>query len=757
MHSIGKGVLLATAAKLIGISAALAQAQAEPQSAQAGQVGDIIVTAQRSAQNLQDVPVAVTVVSGQDLQSRKLNDLSQITLAVPSFSTSADNSFAIRGVGSLIFTANIDSSVGVSVDEVSLGVPLFMSNGILDDIAQVEVLQGPQGLLFGRNASAGLLNIVSNRPSLDRFEGNVNVELNNRDRTPGSGFGIIAKGTINVPVTDTLALRVNALESKQNPIARKVAGDPENFDEDQRRTAVRAKLLFEPASGGSLYIIGDYSRERGVGGIFDRTFRSVAPTGSLIRPALVAKDGVTPGSRNLRYGSDADAYRSVDTYGVSANISIPLSESVTLNNIAAWRAFELASSIDGDGTSADLLNINRNDSNYNQYSNELRLAVEPGGRWDGQIGLYGFRSTLNTATLLQGSLGSGIPNFIGRDSRYTQTLRSYAAFGQIQYEIIDDLRLIAGGRVTDDYITINTRQNQFAYRSTLGIRTPPARQTFSASNFSWKLGTQYDPTPDLTLYATYSRGYKGPSFNSTFSVPDQDLAIRPETVGDIELGVKSMLFDRRLRLNLSVFRENFKNFQVQSLNISTGVSAVGNAGRVRSQGVELTAVVKPIEGLTINAGATLLDSKFRSYVGAACYLNQPGCLPNGTFDAAGLQTPGSARFTSNMQAIYELPAIGSAMPYVEGSWNHRSSTNFAAHHSPLTRLGTVDTFGASAGIRFESGLEFSIFCKNCTNRVVPTAIAYDNVDQVIGRVPSIQQQYGYNSVRTIGLTAAARF
>lgn len=725
-------------------------------SADSEQVGDIVVTAQRVSQSLQKVPVAVTVVTADDLQTRKLNDLSQITLAVPSFQIAGDNSFAIRGVGSLVFSANIDSSVGVSVDEVSLGVPLFMSNGILDDVARIEVLQGPQGLLFGRNASSGLLNIVSNRPRFDRIEAYVSGELDWRDKVPGDGFGYIARGTLNLPVSDNAALRFNILNSFQNPIAEHVEGAPNKIDNAQRRTAGRAKFLYEPAEGTNLYLIGDYSRERGVGGIFDRTYRTVAPVRSLVGPVLAGIDRVTVGPENLQYGADGDMYRSVDTYGLSLNTSFALGGGLTLTNISAWRAFDLDLNIDTDLTSASIVNTNSNRSDYNQYSNELRLALAPGGRIDGQIGGYGFYSALDTATVLRGSGGTANPGYIGRDNTYRQTLRSLAAFGQAQYHLTDAFQLIAGARVTNDRIAVDTRQNDLTYTVRLGPKTPPARQTYRNTNFSWKLGTQYDLTADVTGYLTYSRGYKGPSFNSNFSVVGQDLTIRPETVGDLELGLKTNLFHRRLRLNLAAFRENFHDFQVQALDIGTGVTATGNAGRVRSQGIEATAVAKPARGLTINAGATLLDSKFRSYVGAACYMGQPNCLANGTFDAAGQRTPSSARFTSNVQAIYEMPLAASTTGFIEGSYNYRSSINFAPNASPLTRLSAIDTFGASIGLRFDR-FDVSVFCKNCTNKLVPTWVGYDAIDSVLARVSSTTQQWGYNSVRTIGLTSSARF
>ncbi|RXD04874.1 TonB-dependent receptor [Sphingomonas sp. UV9] len=719
-------------------------------------VGEIVVTAQRVRQDLRSVPVSIAVVSGEDLQSRKIYDLTQLTAAVPGFQTGGDNSFTIRGVGSTVFSANIDSSVGVAVDEVSLGVPLFMSNGILDDIARVEVLQGPQGLLFGRNASAGLLNIVSNRPNLRRIEGSANIELNERDTVPGDGFGIIARGMINLPLSSDLAIRVNGLHSMQNPIAQHVAGSPDRLEQDQTRTAIRAKILYEPTDGTSIYAIGDYSRERGIGGIFDRTYRA-APSNGAIAPALSGRDGVVPGPENLRYGADADMSRSVDTYGISINASQEIGERLTLSNIAAWRGFDLDLNLDTDGTSANLLNINTNQSQYDQYSNELRLALAPGGPIDGQIGAYGFYSELQADVILQGSAGTAVPNYVGRDGLYRQTLRSLAGFGQFQYHVTPELQLIAGGRVTNDRITLNTRQNRFPYQITLGPRTPPARQTYSNTDFSWKLGTQYDVTPGITAYATYSRGYKGPSFNTMFAQVGQDLVIGPETVGDIELGLKSTLFDRRLRLNLSAFRELFKGFQVQALDVASGVVATRNAGRVRSQGVEITANARPLRGVTLNAGATWLDSRFRSFVGAACYLGQPNCLPNGTFDAAGLRTPASARFSSSLQVVYEAPAIGRWTPFVEGNWAHRSSVNFSSNGSPLTRLGAYDMLGGSIGVRTSDAFEVSIFCKNCTDKRIPTFIAYDSFDTVLRRVPSIQQSWGYNSVRTIGLSGTYRF
>ena len=204
-------------------------AEAQP-IASGDQTGEIIVTAQRIAQPLQKVPVAVQVISGSsELQNRKLNDLTQMQLATPSLQTGSDNSYTLRGVGSLVVSPNVDLSVGIAVDEVSLGQPSYMNILSFEDVSQVEVLTGPQGLLFGRNASAGLLNVVTRRPVIGQLSGQFYGEQDYRDTVPGGKWGSIVKGTVNIPISPIAALRVNALYSDQDPltdtIARRVIGN----------------------------------------------------------------------------------------------------------------------------------------------------------------------------------------------------------------------------------------------------------------------------------------------------------------------------------------------------------------------------------------------------------------------------------------------------------------------------------------------------------------------------------------------------
>lgn len=354
----------AAALALCSMATAHAQQSAEPKPD--AKLEAVTVTARRVKENLQEAPVSVQSLSGNALEAQRLNDIVQLAVAVPSLAVGVDNSLSLRGVGSQVFSANVDSSVGVAVDEVSLGVPLFMSHGILDDIDHVEVLSGPQGILFGRNSSAGLFNVMTRRPELKEFYGKASSEFDYRDTLPGGKKGFVQKLMVNAPVSEKSALRVNALYYDQDPVAQLVSGSPKRYDPNQKRQAARAKYLFQASDKLSIYAIGDYSRETGVGGNLDRTIREFAP-GSPIQPIL-ATEGVTAGPENFNYAADGDMARSVTTGGVSLNVSYDLSDSLKLTNILAWRYYKLSLALDTDNTARSLFNTNALEERYDQYS-----------------------------------------------------------------------------------------------------------------------------------------------------------------------------------------------------------------------------------------------------------------------------------------------------------------------------------------------------------------------------------------------------
>jgi iron complex outermembrane receptor protein len=749
--------------KKLMMGAALAALATAPTASAWAQTGDtaktsggletVVVTAERKEENLQSVPASVTAITADDLDTRKLNDLTQITLATPSFELTTDNAFTLRGIGSTIFLSTVDSSVGVMVDDVSLGSPIFQSNGIFNDLARIEVLEGPQGLLFGRNASAGLLQIVTNKPVLGETSGMANVEYDGRDSAPGGQLGAVFRGTLNLPVTDDSALRINVLGSFQNPIAKANLNLSPNAQLNQTRLAAKAKYLWEPDDDTSVYFIGDYSTERGVGGIWDRTFRD-AGTGIYI--AANAAAGAIPGPKNLRFGIDASAdFRSVDTYGAQVTITHKLAPGLTISDIAAWRQYYLSLALDTDYSALDLVNDNTHTETYTQYSNELRLAFE-GDRIDGQAGIYNFWLNDSGQTVLLASLGSGIANFAGGDFVGTNTARSIAGYGQVNFHATDALTLIAGARVTNDRVSILTTEDTGTYVLNLLLFGPTGTFHYARSNtnFSYKLGAQYSIDDDTMLYATYSTGYKAPAYptNLASNVVPIDPYIGPETVGDFEAGIKSTMFDNRLRLNVSGFLEKFHDFQTQTYDAAAGQIVYANAGGVRSNGIEISGSAKPTDQLTINFGATILSSKFTDFI-TSCFPGQTvaqGCV-GGLFQAAGLAPPTAAKFTSTLEGVYEIPFDDEDLT-LEANWYHRTRLNFSPNGDPGTALGGVDVLGANISYHFANGSELNVFCKNCADERVPTYLSH-----VFGDATAIIQSWDYNSVRTIGASYTINF
>lgn len=779
---------LAGTATLI-VTAVPAYAQQTPTDGASTQVGEIVVTAQRRSESIQRVPVSVTAVTADTLRSQQINDLSQVTRAAPSLQVGQDSTFAVRGVGTLAFASTIDSSVAVAVDEVNLGRPALNVPQFLD-LERVEVLNGPQGLLFGKNASAGLINVITAKPKLHVRQMITDLEFDSRD-TPGasgSAPGVIARQTVNLPLGSIAALRLNALYSYIEPPVTYVGTAPAGVRNDINRKSyqLKGKLLIAPNDDLSLYVIGDYNKFSGVGGIFSTTYLQVAP-GSVNLPAL-ALDKITPGPDNFLFGGEGGFWRDLKVGGAQATINYKLLNGLEISNVSAWRFYDLNQQLDIDALSLNGASTNRTVADYNQYSNELRVALPAGNRLSGQAGLFAFHSTLHQDSMINGAsytpsfVARGFPfcvgaiavpgarppacsvsndYFLGSDRVYTLNTTSLAAFGQLTYAVTDALKLIAGGRLTHDKIDIDLLQGRFRYFVPLGGPSTTTKQNFSNDDFSWKLGAQYQATPTIMAYGFYGRGYKGPGFNDQAVTPGGSLVILPESSHTAEVGIKSSYLDRRVTVDVSAFVTNFNNLQVQSFDVNLQTFVVSNAAKARSKGIEVAVAVRPVTGLTVNGAVSLLSSKFVNFPGVQCYPTQTtrGCSStNKRFDASGDTLPVAPKFTSTLSANYDFPTTGEVVPFIQGNWYHRSTIHYGLSEAPLTFFGPVDIFGASVGAQLGKAVRVSLFCKNCTNEHVPTSIATDAGDGT-NRTPRLtyNQSFNLDSVRTVGATLGFRF
>lgn len=748
--------------------------------AQAGAQGDgppeIIVTAQRRPERLQNVPVSVTAVAADTLLSRGLNDLTQMTLAAPSLQSGADNNFSVRGVGTSAFSNSIESSVAFAQDEVNLTNSSLVYSFF--DLAQVEVLNGPQGLLFGRNASAGLLNVTSAKPQLGKTSGQFDLELDRRPTAANDSYGIVARGAVNLPIGEKAAVRVAGFNEYQTPLINFVgpvnAGSRSQMN--LRRFGVRASLLVKPSDAFTLSIMGDYGEDHGILGLFDSTYRTLG-AGSTNAPALNAV-GIVAGPNNLTLAGEGGYYRDLNRQGLQAKASYLLPNGIEISNIAAWKGFNRSQQLDTDGTASNGASLNASSSSFNQYSNELRIALPAESRLSGQVGLYVYHSLLKEAGQLAGNNyfpafllptfpfcvgATAVPGafppqcsvsnnyFLGFDRSVRQTNDSIAAFGQLTYKVTDAFQLIGGARVTRDTVSINLVQNQQKYFVPLGLVENGRSERIANTNFSYKVGAQYNLTRDLMGYATYGRGYKGPGFNNNEVSKALSLAIKPETNENIEVGVKTSWFKRRLVVNVSAFQSKFSNYQIQSFDLTTASFVTQNAATVKTKGAELAVTARPLRGLTINANATVLDSKFGNFPGAQCYPGQ-GCV---TFNAAGLNTPLAPKFTGTLDVNYEFNLDGKVRPFVGANLYHRSSMTYTTQPYAGTIYGQSNIWGATLGVKGDNW-HASVFCKNCGDLRAPGALGLDAGDANAG-IATVTQRFGINSFRTIGAQLGFNF
>lgn len=602
-------------------------AKAQENTAQPAVSGNtIIVSAQRREESLQDVPVSVTAVTSESLESRNINDIRQINQAAPSVQIAGgndgDTNVFIRGVGTLSFVPTVESSVAVAVDDVNLG-RASLAFGAFDDVARVEALNGPQGLLFGKNASAGLLNIVTRRPELGLVGAHFDTEATWRDTTPEDGFGIIARGTVNVPLGENTAVRINTRYSYQDSIVTSLT--PAVTDENLEDYGVRIKVLSDAAE---LYVIGEYSERHGMP--LASYGRVVAPGGD-IAPVLAAEE-IVPGPDNLFGAADGNSFSDAELFGIQGTLTVTMPNDWDIIGVVAYKELDTLSNLDSDRTSVNQLSCNSQDSNFNQFTAELRLAIPQGNRVNGQVGVYYFRSEDAASRSLAGALGlppfvaEGFPfcvgaqppfgpppacpytnDFaIGRDVVTQLEVESLAAFGQLNFEVTDELTLIGGLRLTHDNVAIANVQNQLTYFVPLAA---PGSFAEEASNtaLSWKLGAQYDINPDVMVYGYYARGYKGPGFNDVFAPGVQSL-VREETSDAFEIGLRSEFADGDVVFNISAFLQEFQDYQTQSFNVAFQTFLLQNAAELETKGIEAQLFATPLPGLSLNANLTLLDA-----------------------------------------------------------------------------------------------------------------------------------------------------
>ncbi|WP_414900885.1 TonB-dependent receptor [Sphingomonas flavalba] len=644
-----------------------AEAAAEAVAATDPASGDIVVTARRREEKIQKVPLAVSVVNDTALEatgSFNVGKLQQLQPTVQFFSSNPRNSAAnIRGLGAPFGLTNdgIEQGVGLYVDQVFYARSAATTFDFLD-VQQIEILRGPQGTLYGKNTTAGAINITSRPPSFSP-EGRIEVSYGNL------GF-VQAKAAVSGPlIDDRLAIRIAAAGTHRRGTLYNVATG--NRINAQDNLGLKAQVLLRATDTLNLTLAGDYNRQNPecCGQVYVRTGATQRPLNrqyaALAAAFNYAPPSLNPFDRVTDLDGDLKAKQALG--GVSLRAEWELGAG-TLTSVSAWRFWNWDPSNDRDFIGLPITTVSANPSKQRQWTQEIRYAGF-GDAVDYVVGLFGFHQTVHTSGVqVQGPAASRWLINPARPAAFDPTVldglrsdndidfsnTSLAAFGQLTWKLTDRLRVQPGLRVNYDkksgsYIaTVVTGSGGTTLNSDQrGVLAPQSYQPkFSDWNLSYDFTLSYDFAADVLGYATYARSFKSGGINLSGLPLDAAnnpilavQTVKPESVNHFEVGLKTQFLDRRATLNIAGFWTDVKNFQATVTNGQLGVirGYLANAAKVRVRGIEADFALRPSERLSLYANGAFTDARYAKFVDAPC----PPELAGGTAVAAG-QTPAPA-------------------------------------------------------------------------------------------------------------------
>lgn len=779
----------AIGATVIGTVMAIeaASAQTVPPTNADVALTEIVVTATKRSESIQTVPVSVAVVSQAQLQEQNVLDSSDLGRVAPSVAfnqvfIAAGNAFSVRGVGSLAGGAAVDQSVGVAFD----GVPLGSAAGNISDLVdmqRVEVLKGPQGMLFGKNSSAGLINLVSNAPALGETEiiGRASYGTLNDEQY---------SATVNVPIGDTMAARITGWKFKHDGTVfeRNTGQSMNNKNTDGER--FRFRVL--PVENLDLNFTAEFQNHDQNGTAYTvRSYGTAVPFGAN-GPTVQAYDqslGIYASPTNRTADDPGDGQPFYDHGNTSAwtfqgDYSIPGSGVIT--SVLSYRANNLNQNGAAYPTSYPFpyqgsQTENMDFGHFHQYTGELRYASPVTDRLHYVAGLFYFKEQINDDfTVGASNIYVGPQFFVAGPivdvnastfSVQRGTNESYAGFGEATFDITPELHFIAGVRESHDDDTGNIHRIQLASTPDVPGLSGPG-DTFGSLDYaarisdtltSWRTGLQYQAAPDVMVYGTASHSYKGPgiTLNAFTSGTDAGFlathgTVKPEIATAYEMGVKTQWFERRVTLNLAAFDETFTNFQATQRSVaSANAVLVTNAPRMKSDGVDIDGHFLVTNEFSINAAMTYANSRFTEFSKALCYGTQTaaqGCdTATGTQDLSGRSLNNAPKVSTNVDAHYDAPLTASLRYFFDVDDAYKSVQHFETDDSPYEVQPGYNTVNTSLGVRAASGhWTVTGTVNNLTNT--------HYVDSMLGQAGVfVGQIIGYDTLRTFHVALDARF
>jgi len=691
---------------------ALAQTATE-----AAEVGEVLVTAQKRSENINDVPLAVTAVSGEKLDAIRSSggDIRVFSARVPSLTL--ESSFGrtfprpyIRGLGNTDFDLNASQPVSFVYDEVVLETPVLKGFPLFD-IDQVEVLKGPQGTLFGRNTPAGVLKFDSAKPT-QSFEGYAQGSYATFDT-------VNLEGAVSGPIVEgVLAARLSALYQRRSDWVDNTRGGDKNDSEGYKQFAIRGQLLWTPTEQLDALLNLHYQHLNGT----PRVFRA-----NIIQKGT---NNFVPGFKRDEISQDAQsrAVQKIESSGANLKVTYDLGEGLPeLTSVTAYERVDAYTRGDIDGgfgasfappfgpgfipfpsESADGIPFHR------QFTQELRLAGQ-NGPLGYTVGAYYFNESIKIDSYSYNTLAGGAVDGFAYQNQKSE---SWALFANLDYDVSEQLNVGGGIRYSDDkkdFLAQRTR-SPFGAPATAILRTSP-----DASEVSFNLNATYAASDNVNLYARVSRGYRAPSvqgrlvFGDTLSVADK------ETVMSYEAGIKGTVPEARLRFDAAVFYYNAKDLQITAVGGGANFNRLLNADKAVGYGFEFNAEAEPVDRLMLTAGFSYNNTEikdsalFTQPCGGGCTVLDPAGPIAGTVRIDGNSLPNAPKWIANITAGYSWP-MGEGELFVFTDWAYRSKVNFFLYQSAEFSDDKLLEGGLRLGYRApESRWEVAAFGRNITN------------------------------------------
>ncbi len=755
------GTALATlAAPAFAQDTAAAPAVAPPKAATpAADTGeDVVVTARFRNESLQSLPIAITAVSGQSLAERQLNTVENIAATIPavgfrSGASNKDRTIFIRGVGTITTSPGVEPSVSTVLDGVVLTRP-GQSTLDLGEVERIEVLRGPQGTLFGKNASAGVVNIVTRNPTDEfRMFGEAGVTSDEEYRIKAGISGAIVPGKVQ-------ALIGGLYDDFKGNVRNVTRNDDVN---GYRRYGARGKLVITPSDALKFTIIGDYlnSRDTTPTSVYASTSRTAYPTGTVTNSpdlaAALTASGIGANASNRRTNNDTITDVRDENYGGSFTGDLTLGD-YHLTSITGWRQWLNTQRQDYDSVAALSTAFPSGQDtgrvNTKQFSEELRLTSPKGGLIDYVLGAYYLHATTDETyqrTLTSLAAGGARSTTTGV-ANYGITNDNFALFGEANVNFTPRFRGIAGYRSTWDsldFYHVRTSSADPLNTGAAALDRPGVRAYHNASDGldrrgdSYRLGLQYDIGDHAQTYFTYSRGYKGPAYNVYFNMrslnattPLDEVPLSPETSNSYEVGLKGSTANRALSYSLAAFTTNFDGYQASFNDVVAGaqVSRLINAGSVRSRGAEVDVTLRPTKGLTLDISAAYTDATVRNF------LCPPGAPTSCNID--GQPLPYAPKIKLYENAAYRFGLSDSLALELQSDVTFSSKVQYALAQTPSTVQPAYAIWNASVALLSDqSGWQLRAYVKNLTNTSYSSFLTAGTFAGTVRFVPRDDQRY----------------